>query len=67
VIPQKIIPGDRDMLKALAKMWISGTKAGDEDAPREKIQITIGKLDQIPPVTGRVVASDSISPTSEAE
>lgn len=47
-----LIPGDRDMLKTLYKSWVSGTKASEDDAPREKIQIVIGKLDQIPAVNG---------------
>lgn len=50
VIPGKIIPGDRDMLKTLAKMWVSGTKATDEEAPKEKILIQIGKLEKLPEV-----------------
>lgn len=50
VTPQKIIPGDRDMLKTLAKMWVSGTKATDEEAPKEKILIQIGKLEKLPEV-----------------
>lgn len=49
------IPGDRDMLKTLFSSWVSKTKAGDEEAPKERIQIVIGKLDQIPPVSGRTI------------
>jgi Family of unknown function (DUF5681) len=51
----KIRPGDRDMLKTLAKMWVSGTVASDEDAPRGKIQILIGKLAEAPAVQGKTL------------
>lgn len=51
------LKGDRDMLKTIYKSWVSGTVASDEDAPREKIQIVIGKLDQIPPVNGKTYKS----------
>jgi hypothetical protein len=47
-----ILPGDRDMLKTLFKSWVSGTRASEDDAPKEKIQIIIGKLDQVPAVNG---------------
>jgi uncharacterized protein DUF5681 len=46
------LKGDRDMLKTLYKSWVSGTVASEEDAPKDKIQIVIGKLDQIPAVNG---------------
>lgn len=49
------IPGDKDMLKTLFSSWVSKTKAGDEEPAREKIQIVIGKLDQIPTVSGRTI------------
>lgn len=48
------VPGNQEMLKLLYKSWVSGTKASDEEAPKEKIQIVIGKLDQIPAVNGTV-------------
>lgn len=51
------LKGDRDMLKTIYKSWVSGTVASDEDAPREKIQIVIGKLDQIPAVNGTTYKS----------
>jgi hypothetical protein len=51
------IPGDRDMLKTLFNSWVSKTKAGDEEAPKEKIVIQIGKLDQIPTVSGRTITN----------
>lgn len=38
------LKGDRDMLKTIYKSWVSGTVTSDEDAPREKIVIQIGKL-----------------------
>jgi hypothetical protein len=49
-VAEKIISGDRDMLKTLAKMWVSGTKATDEEAPKEKILIQIGKLETLPEI-----------------
>jgi hypothetical protein len=48
-----LVSGDGEMLKLLYKSWVSGTKASDDEAPKEKIQIVIGKLDQIPNVTGK--------------
>lgn len=45
-----LVAGDQDMLKIFFKAWVSGTKASDEDAPKDKIQILIGKLDQIPSI-----------------
>ena len=48
------LKGDRDMCKTLYKSWVSGTVASEEDAPKDKIQIVIGKLDQVPPVNGTV-------------
>ena len=47
-----MLAGNPEMLKLLFNSWVSKTRASDEDAPREKIQIVIGKLDQIPPVNG---------------
>jgi hypothetical protein len=43
--------GDKDMIKMLVDKWISPARAGaDDDAPREKVQIVIGRLDQEPVV-----------------
>lgn len=53
-----ILPGDKEMLKLLFKSWVSGTKASDEEAPKDKINIIIGKLDQIPPVNGRTINAE---------
>jgi Family of unknown function (DUF5681) len=55
----RLVSGDRDMLKALYNSWVSKTKSSEDESPKEKIQIIIGKLDQVPPVSGRVVAEDS--------
>ena len=49
-----VLPGSQEMLKLLYGSWISKPKVGEDDAPREKIQIVIGKLDQMPEVTGKV-------------
>jgi hypothetical protein len=58
-----LIGGDRDMLKTLFKSWVSGTRASEDDAPKDKIQIVIGKLDQVPAVNGRVFPQST--PTEE--
>lgn len=52
-IMEMALKGDKEMLKLVYKSWVSGTVASDEDAPKEKIQIVIGKLDQIPAVNGK--------------
>lgn len=49
-----LIPGDKDMLRTVFGSWVSKAKSTDDEAPREKIQIVIGKLDQIPAVNGTV-------------
>lgn len=54
-----VIPGDRDMLKTLFKSWVSGTRASEDDTPKEKIQIVIGKLDQIPAVNGKTYSQST--------
>lgn len=51
--------GDRDMLKLLYRSWVTGTKVGEDETPRDKIQIVIGKLDQIPAINGRVYEQSS--------
>lgn len=53
----RLLSGDTDMLKTLYKSWVSGTKSTDEDAPKEKIVIQIGRLDdpnQPPVINGQV-------------
>jgi hypothetical protein len=50
IVPEVIIPGSERMLIALSKMWISGTKASDDEAPKEKIVIQIGKLEKLPEI-----------------
>lgn len=54
-----IVPGNLEAAKLLYKSWVSGTVASDEDAPKDKIQIVIGKLDQIPEVKGRAIVNKS--------
>jgi len=49
--------GDREMLKLLFSSWVPKARASEDDSPREKIQIVIGKLDQVPDISGRVVDS----------
>jgi hypothetical protein len=53
------LEGDKEMLKLLFKSWVSGTVASDEDAPKDKIQIVIGKLDQMPEVKGRTISNNT--------
>lgn len=52
------VPGNQEMLKLLYKSWVSGTKATDEEPDRQKIQIVIGKLDQVPTVSGKVFTNN---------
>lgn len=41
--------GDKDMIRMLVDKWLSPARAGqDDDAPKEKVQIVIGRLDQEP-------------------
>lgn len=41
--------GDKDMIKMLVDKWISPARSGsDDDAPKEKVQIVIGRLDHEP-------------------
>lgn len=53
--------GDQDMIKYFLDKWISPAKAGtEEDAPRERVQILIGRLDnEQPPVKGRIIEQES--------
>lgn len=48
-----IVPGDKDMLKTIFKSWVSGARSSEDETPREKISITIGKLDQVPLINGQ--------------
>lgn len=52
------VPGSQEMLRLLYKSWVSGTKATDEEPDRQKIQIVIGKLDQVPTVSGKVFTNN---------
>lgn len=54
-----MLPGNQEMLKLLFNAWVSKTKSGDDEAPKEKIQIVIGKLDQVPPLSGKVYENGS--------
>lgn len=51
-----MLPGNQDMLKTLFNSWVSKTKAGEDDTPREKIVIQIGKLpdNQKPDIKGQI-------------
>ena len=57
--------GDKDMIKMLVDKWISPARAGqDDDTPREKVQIVIGRLDQEPVVVkkGQTFNQETDSP-----
>ena len=46
--------GDKDMIKMLVYKWISPARASvDDDTPREKVQIVIGRLDHEPVVVNK--------------
>lgn len=49
------LPGSQEMLKLLYGSWVSKPKVGEDDAPREKIVIQIGKLEQMPDVKGMTI------------
>lgn len=55
---QIMLPGNLEMLKLLFGAWVSKSKAGDDETPREKIVIQIGKLDQTPDIKGKVFSSN---------
>lgn len=51
--------GDTQMIRLLADSWLSKARSNDnDDAPREKVQIIIGKLDQQPEIEGRVIKGE---------
>ena len=53
------LEGDTQMIRLLADQWIGKSRSNDnEDAPKEKIQIIIGKLDQQPEIEGRVIKGE---------
>lgn len=52
-IMELALDGNKEMLKLVYKSWVSGTKASEDEAPKEKIQIVIGKLDQIPTINNK--------------
>lgn len=50
--------GDKDMIKFFLDKWVTPAKApSDEEVPREKVQILIGRLggDPEPTVQGRII------------
>lgn len=50
--------GNPDMIKFFLDKWITPAKASaDDEAPREKVQILIGRLgsDPEPPIQGRII------------
>lgn len=54
------LQGDTMMIKLLVDSCVSKSRAGsDDDAPREKVVIQVGRLDQGPvPINGRVVPNE---------
>lgn len=54
------LAGDTGMIKLLADQWIGKSRSNDnDDGPKEKIQIVIGKLDQTPDIKGRVIQGET--------
>lgn len=52
--------GDQDMIKYFLDKWLSPAKAGaEDDAPRERVQILIGRLDEQTPVKGRIIEQET--------
>lgn len=50
--------GDKDMIRYFLDKWVTPAKASsDDETPREKVQILIGRLgsDPDPPVQGRII------------
>lgn len=51
--------GDPDMIRYFLDKWITPAKASsDDDAPRERVQIVIGRLPDEVPVRGRIIQHD---------
>lgn len=51
-----VVAGSPEMIKFLLDKWITPARASaDDETPREKVQILIGRLPTEQPVTGRVV------------
>lgn len=59
-IINQALDGNEASQKLLYESWVSKSRAGsDDDAPKEKVQIVIGRLDQNPPpINGRVMESE---------
>ena len=47
---QQALDGDRDMQKVLFAAWVGKSRSTEDEKIREPINITIGKLDQVPPI-----------------
>lgn len=55
-----VIPGSQEMLKLIYSSWVSKPRSGEDEAPREAIQINIGRLDPATPITtGKVYDNGS--------
>jgi len=52
------LEGDKEMIKMLYGSWVTKSVAKDDEPQKDKIQIIIGKLDQIPAVKGRTIQSE---------
>lgn len=51
--------GDPDMIRYFLDKWITPARASaDDDAPRERVQIVIGRLPDETPVRGRIIQHD---------
>jgi len=58
--------GDKDLIKFFTSLWVSPARAsGDEDAPRDRVQIVIGRLNDEKQVTGRIIEHGAITDGNE--
>ena len=44
-----VVDGDKEMLKLLFGAWVPKARSGDDEAPKERVQIVIGRLDNDKP------------------
>jgi hypothetical protein len=53
---EKAKNGDTEMIKYFLDKWITPAKASaEDDAPRERVEILIGRLSEETPVKGRII------------
>lgn len=54
---EQALDGDKEMQKILFSAWVGKSRSTEDEKPREPINITIGKLEQIPAINGKVYPS----------